>query len=43
MLGHFHAGEEKHVNQAIDAALGSKRKLGQYELGKPGKYIFKSC
>ena len=40
VLGYFHAGEEKHVNQAIEAALAAKEKLGQYKLGKPGPIFF---
>jgi hypothetical protein len=41
-LGHFNAGEEKHVQQAIEAALAAKRQLGKYNLAKPSQYIFKS-
>jgi 1-pyrroline-5-carboxylate dehydrogenase len=32
---------EKHVTQAIDAALAAKRKLGQHKLGKSGGYFSK--
>ncbi len=40
VLGYFHAGDEKHVQQAIRCSIGCKRKLGKYELGKTGQAIF---
>ncbi len=42
VLGHYHTGEEKHVKQAIEAALAARESWAADELGKPRAYLLKS-